>query len=95
MTNSAFRSETEVEQKHRKLAMAAGWFVEKVKGVRKGFPDRFYAKAGRIVLLEWKKENNGRTAVIQALRHKQLREAGVEVYVVKTLDEANEILGIP
>lgn len=97
--------ESDIERKHRALAMSFGWFVEKIIRVaRNGFPDRFYASAhpkhicpfcnrGRVVLIEWKRPG-GRVSKQQEVRHTQLRSAGVEVHVVDNLDQANRILGI-
>jgi hypothetical protein len=48
--------EVEIEEKHCKLARKAGWVVDKImKTGRGGFPDRFYAREGRVVLIEFKK----------------------------------------
>lgn len=86
-------SESDIEQKHRRDAEANGWFVEKImRTSRNGFPDRFYAKNGRVVLIEWKKPG-GRLSKQQELRHAELRAAGVEVYTVDNVDEANRRLG--
>lgn len=88
------KTESEIEQKHRRIAMENGWFVEKIeKTSRGGFPDRFYAKNGWVILLEWKRPG-GVVSKQQKLRHEQLRKAGVEVYVVFSIEEANRILGI-
>lgn len=87
--------ESEIERKHRKVAKAAGWYVEKVQSVgRGGFPDRFYARAGRIVLIEWKAEGK-KASPQQLLRHDQLRAAGVEVHVIDNVAAANLVLDIP
>lgn len=84
--------ETEIERAHREDAIAAGWMVEKIiRTGRSGFPDRFYARDGRIVFLEWKRPG-GRVGKQQLLRHRELRKAGVEVYVVYSVDEADAIL---
>lgn len=95
--------ESQIEQAHRKIAIAAGWFVAKiVQAIPNGFPDRFYASArhrcpycnkGRVVIMEWKRPG-GRTSPQQKLRIEQLRYAGVEVYIVDSLAEANRRLGI-
>jgi hypothetical protein len=86
--------ETDIEQKHRELAMRHGWFVEKIeRTTRGGFPDRFYAKAGRVVLVEWKRPG-GRLSRQQELRIEQLRTAGVEVYVTSDPVNLNAVLGI-
>jgi hypothetical protein len=84
--------EVELEEKHRELAKANGWLVEKIiRTGRNGFPDRFYAKAGRVVLIEWKRPRR-RVGKQQYLRHAELRAAGVEVYVVHSLSEAELVL---
>ncbi len=86
-------SEADIEQADRKAARAAGWFVEKVmKTGRNGFPDRFYAKAGRVILIEWKKPG-GVVSAQQRLRHDELRAAGVEVHVCDNLADARRIRG--
>ncbi len=97
--------ESTIERAHRKIAMAAGWFVDKImRTSMNSFPDRFYANGhpryrcrtcnrGRVVLIEWKKPGKHATAQ-QKLRHKQLRNAGIEVYVVDNVADANRILGI-
>lgn len=88
------KNESDIEQRQRQDAEAAGWFVEKImRTSRNGFPDRFYAKAGRVVLIEWKKPK-GPIRKIQVVRVKQLRDHGVEVHVVDNIDDANRVLGI-
>ena len=92
--------EKEVERDHRTLAQKAGWLVEKIMRTGGGgFPDRFYARAdrcphcgrGRVVLMEWKRHGK-EPEPLQQKRIKELIEAGVEVYVVDNLKEANRIL---
>ena len=97
--------ESVAERKHAKLAQAAGWFTDKImKTSRNGFPDRFFARAkrqdvcrtcnkGAVILLEWKSPT-GVLSKQQELRIEQLRAAGVEVHVVRSIEEANRILGI-
>lgn len=83
--------ESALERKDRGRAKADGWFVEKVmKTGRNGFPDRFYAKGGRVVLMEWKRPG-GVLSPQQELRIAELRAAGVEVYVVDNLEDAAAI----
>ena len=97
--------ESTIERAHRKVAVAAGWFCDKIMRTSlNSFPDRFYANGdykhrcrtcmrGRVVLIEWKAP--GKPAKPQQkLRHRQLRDAGIEVYVVDSIEEANAILGI-
>jgi len=86
--------ESDIERRHRQEATIAGWFVEKIMAcARNGFPDRFYAKEGRVVLIEWKRVGQ-RLTPQQRLRHDELRDAGVEVYVCYSIAEANQILGL-
>ena len=96
--------ESDIERRHRRLAMSYGWFVEKMQAVRRGFPDRFYASVhpkyrcqlcnrGRVVLIEWKRPGKPPKPQ-QRVRHEQLRAAGVEVHVIDSLEQANRILGI-
>ncbi len=97
--------ESTIERRHRTIARAAGWFVEKIMATgMNGFPDRFYARArrqdvcrtcnrGRVILLEWK-SLTGVLSKQQELRISQLKAAGVEVHVVRSIEEANRILGI-
>ena len=84
--------EADLERKHADVAKDNGWFVEKIMRTgRNGFPDRFYAKAGRVVLIEWKRPK-GRITLQQRKRHDELRAAGVEVRIVYSLAEAELVL---
>lgn len=97
--------EKEVERDHRTFAQHLGWFVTKImRTSTDGFPDRFYARCreqdrcltcgrGRVVLMEWKRKGK-EPEPLQVQRINELRAAGVEVYVVDSLKEANEILGL-
>lgn len=92
------------EKDNRSWAEKAGWLVVKIiRTSTDGFPDRFYARSkkedvcphcgrGRVVLIEWKRDG-GNLSPLQEVRIKQLREAGVEVYVVEDEREAKRILG--
>ncbi len=85
--------EKDLERKDRDVAKRNGWFVIKImRASLNGFPDRFYAKGGRVVLIEWKKPG-GVLSEQQKQRHKELRAAGVEVHVVDNLEEAMRVRG--
>lgn len=96
--------EKTVEKKNRSWAKTAGWFVTKImRTSTDGFPDRFFARCskqdrcifcgrGRVVLMEFKRDGKD-PEPLQLERIRQLREAGVEVYVVDNEREANRILG--
>lgn len=83
--------EKDIEKEGCAFAFRRGWYETKVTSPsRKGFPDRFYARKGRIVLVEWKRPGEEPTAQ-QAKRHRELREHGVEVYVLDNLPAAIEL----
>jgi hypothetical protein len=85
--------EADLEASDRKAARAAGWLVVKImRASPNGFPDRFYARGGRIVLIEWKRPG-GRLSEQQKHRHAELRAAGVEVYTVDNLEDARVARG--
>lgn len=82
------------EQEARKLALEDGWFVAKLvsPGVN-GFPDRMFAKAARIVFVEFKDFGEPATRQ-QEIRHAELRDAGCEVYVIDNLAEFKRVFGL-
>jgi len=76
-------------------AEKAGWFVRKLRWVgRRNGPDRFFAKDGRVVLIEFKRVGKGARSG-QARELDRLRAAGVEVYVVDNPLTALRILEVP
>lgn len=97
--------EKTTERSFRDIAIGAGWFVDKImKTSLSGFPDRFFARnreqdrciycgRPRVVLMEFKRKGED-LSELQDKRIKELREAGLEVYVVRNTKEARRILGI-
>lgn len=84
--------ETEVEGPARDYAKSRGWYTDKIMRTgRKGFPDHFFARQGRIILIEFKRPLEEPT-IQQLKRHKELRAHGVEVFVVDNLDDARRVL---
>jgi hypothetical protein len=80
--------EIEVERPASAYAESRGWFETKIMLTSKnGFPDRFYARNGRIILVEYKAPDEEPKAQ-QKLRHKELRQHGVEVFVIDNLKDA-------
>lgn len=80
--------ESEIEKAGCAYARRRGWREWKVTSPSaRGFPDRFYARRGRIVLVEWKQPGEPATEQ-QARRHRELREAGVDVRVLDSLEAA-------
>ena len=74
-----------------------GWYCRKLTWVgRRGAPDQFLAKDGRVVLIEFKNPNgSGEVSGNQVREHAALRKAGVETHVVDSLIEFCAILGLP
>ena len=80
----------DIEQPLFRYARTRGWICEKVVSLsRKGWPDRFFLRKGRIVLCELKAP--GEVPNTQQLkRHRELREAGAEVVWFDNLEVAKE-----
>ena len=84
--------EIEIERPACNFAESRGWFQFKIEKASKGgIPDRFLARQGRIILIEFKAPNKEPKSQ-QVIRHRELREHGVEVFVVDNLEKAREIL---
>lgn len=68
-----------------------GWFSRKLAWIgRNGAPDRFFARRGKIILVEFKQFKKKPTEN-QAMEHERLRSAGVEVYVIDSIDAGKEL----
>ena len=75
-------------------AEAAGWLAYKCKWIgRRNAPDRFFAKDGRIVLIEFKNPD-GKARATQEKEIARLREHGVEVHLANNALTALRILGV-
>ncbi len=86
--------ETAIEVTVCDTAREEGWFVRKLAWVgRRGGCDRFFAKNGRVVLIEFKRPG-GKTSAGQERELKALQAAGVECHVVDNPLTAYRILGI-
>lgn len=87
--------ENAVENGVVKPARLAGFFVRKVAwSGRRGAPDRVFAREDRgTVWIEFKKPG-GKPTMQQALEHQRMRDAGMEVHVCESADEALAILGL-
>lgn len=87
--------EEAVELPAVRRAERTGWLSRKLQWIgRVGAPDRFFARCGRIVLIEFKAP--GKTPRrSQTLEHDRLRAAGIEVYVCDTVEDALKVLDKP
>lgn len=93
MTDKPFYQRTvkeidDIEQPATEYAQARGWLIEKVVSQsRRGFPDRFCARKGRVMLVEFKAPGE-KPKTQQLKRHKELRDQGLEVHVIDNLENA-------
>lgn len=84
--------ERDIEQPAIKFAESRGWKVRKVRWLcRRGAPDRFFARKGRIIFIEFKAPDEV-LDVHQQIEIAELRLEGLEVFVVDNLRAAYEIL---
>lgn len=76
-----------LEEDSVKHAEGLGWYQRKVvyAGV-KGAPDRWFFKKGVLVIVEFKKIGEGPDGH-QVRRHRELRAAGFEVYVIDRFED--------
>lgn len=83
--------ESEVERQGSDYALRRGWYEVKImRTSKRGFPDRFYARRGQIVLVEWKRLGEPPDPQ-QIRRHRELRAHGVEVHVIDSLEGAHAL----
>lgn len=76
-------------------AEAAGWLTRKLKWIgRINGPDRFFAKDGRVVLIEFKRPGGAGARVKQEKEVNRLIAAGVEVHVVDNPLAGLRVLGV-
>lgn len=88
LIEKSLREIDDIERPLFEYARKRGWLCEKVISLsRRGWPDRFFARAGRIVLCELKAPGEEPTAQ-QLKRHRELREKGVEVVWFDNLEAA-------
>ena len=81
-----------IEKKVCDWAKKDGWLVRKLSWVgRHGAPDRFFARAGRIVFIEFKQAGKKPTDH-QAREIENLRDQGCEVYVCDDVEEGKFLL---
>lgn len=76
-------------------AKARGWLYRKItyKG-RRGAPDRWFLKAGRWVVVEFKSPTGeGRLAVLQRREHERLRKQGQVVHLIDSFKAFCDALG--
>lgn len=86
--------ESPIEEWVCEKAESAGWLVRKLKWIgRRNGPDRFFAKDGRVVLIEFKRPDQGARPG-QQREIDALAAAGVEVHVVDSPMAGLRVLGV-
>lgn len=84
--------EKKIEQTAVQKAEARGWWqIKLVSPSKNGVPDRLFAKAGKVVFIEFKRPGEEPTAQ-QKLRHAEMRAAGLTVVVCDTVEDALRVL---
>lgn len=85
--------ECEIEDDVVIFAVNRGWLVRKlvVRG-RRGSPDQWFFKDGRLVIIEFKRPVSGRMSGNQERERKRLAKAGWTVHVVDDRDTACMLL---
>lgn len=87
--------ESSLEQYACDLAEADGWIVRKLRWIgRRNGMDRFFLKAGRIVLIEFKRPGE-EPRLGQDREIERFKQNGAEVHVVDNPLAALRILGVP
>lgn len=70
-----------------------GWLVRKMQYVgRRGCPDRFFWKDGKLVIVEFKRPGRNKADPLQVREHKRYADAGWKVHLINDRDEAKRIL---
>ena len=83
--------ESKIENTVTDFAKKNGWIVRKLAWIgRRNAPDRFFAKGGVIILVEFKKPGGDATEK-QSKEHETLRAAGVHVVVINSIEVGREI----
>ena len=78
--------ESKVQAKHIKQLEKQGWYCVKIITCNKnGFPDVMALKDGAVKFYEYK-GSTGKVRPLQEFRHKELRELGFSVDVIKHID---------
>jgi len=90
-TKGGTPKESEIQRRIVAALRAEGWLVIKlIQTTYNGIPDLICHRDGRTVYIEIKRPGIAPNA-LQALRHDELRDAGMEVYVLSSVDQLADI----
>lgn len=85
------RREALIEAEVVREAQANGWYVRKFKSTVRGVPDRMFAKDGKVAFIEFK-QRRGEMGKLQEREIAKMRDAGLDVYVCRSVEEARAAL---
>ena len=81
--------EAEIEDDVVIFATSRGWLVRKMQYPgRRGCPDRWFFKGGRLVIIEFKREHRSERSGNQVREHQRFRDAGFSVHTISDRDTA-------
>lgn len=84
--------ESEIERRCKLIAEKEGYKVRKMEAINcRGFPDRLFLKKGRAFFVEFKTPT-GKTSELQKIHIEDLKQSGLEVYIIKSIEEFKGIL---
>lgn len=84
--------EADIEKPAIRFAKTRGWLVRKLRWIGiNGAPDRVFMRNGRVMFIEFKKPGEPLKAH-QEVEHGIMRDAGLEVHAVDSLERAYELL---
>jgi hypothetical protein len=93
-TESRSEIEAPIEDDVVAFAENRGWLVRKMQYPgRRGCPDRWFFKAARVVIMEFKRQYKRRADPTQVREHERYAEAGFKVHIVNDRDTAARLLG--
>ena len=78
--------------KAKAMVKKKGGVVLPLRGWLKGTPDALVIHEGRLILVEFKAPD-GKLSPSQVALHRQIRQAGVTVAVVRDIEAAEKLLG--
>jgi hypothetical protein len=88
------RIEETIEKTVVNVAERAGWEARKLGWIgRRGAPDRLFMRPGRAVFIEFK-DPEGELEDLQEREIDRMRKAGLEVYVIDSIQDGFDVLGL-
>jgi hypothetical protein len=83
--------EKKLRETCKRLASKSGGVLLPLRGWLRGTPDALLVQAGALTLIEFKSPT-GRLSAIQDSLFSKIREAGVAIHVINSLEQFRELL---